>query len=115
MKRDLDLVRAILLKLEADAPVHVDGYSDEVVAHHVHLMGQAGLLLVANITSVSDTLPMAAPLSITWAGHEFIHLARDNGIWKKAQEKVLRPAVGAVFEVLLTWLKAEAKKHAGLP
>lgn len=50
MKREMDLVRQILLKIEqhehglAPRDLAIDGHTDEQVAYHVHLMGQAGLL-----------------------------------------------------------------------
>ena len=118
----MDLIRAILLWIESQSEGHnmgwqlaVRGYSDDEVYYHVHLMGQAGLLVVAEATSSDSIAPAALPVSITWAGHEFIDSVRDDTVWAKARTKVLAPAGGVAFTVLLEWLKAEAKNRLGLP
>lgn len=121
MKRDLDLIRSILLSIEANAhgfaadrPV-IDGYTEEQIGYHVYLMGQAGLITVVDATTLSDQSPSAIPLSITWAGHEFLDSVKDEALWKKAKSMVLKPAAGVAFDVLVEWVKAEAKQHLGLP
>lgn len=121
MKRDLDLVRSILLSMEASdhgfavtLPV-VDGFTVEEVGYHVHLMGQAGLISVLDNTTVVDKSPSALPLSITWAGHDFLDSVKDETLWNKAKSMVLKPAAGVAFEVLVAWVKAEAKQRLGLP
>lgn len=52
---------------------------------------------------------------MTWAGHDFLDSMRDDTIWKKAQEKVLKPIGGVAFDVLKEWLKAEMRSKLGLP
>jgi hypothetical protein len=122
MKRDMDLIRAILLWIESQPEGHnvgwnltVPGYNDDEIGYHVHLMGQAGLLLVDNVTFSDSLAPRADPVSITWAGHEFIDSVKDDTLWAKARTKVLAPAGGVAFTVLLEWLKAEGKARLGLP
>jgi len=50
MKRDMELVRKILLETEArswsqsDDPVEVKGYSAEQIAYHIKIMFDAGLI-----------------------------------------------------------------------
>lgn len=50
MKRDMDLIRAILIEVEKlpfDAGFHdisVSGYSEEEIAYHVRLAHEAGLI-----------------------------------------------------------------------
>jgi len=121
MKRDLDLVRAILIWIEGRPEGHnvnwriaIDGFTDEQISYHVHLMGQAGLLVTTSMTSLDPRSPSAVAISMTWAGHEFLSAARDDTLWAKAKTKVIGPAGSAVFTVLLDWLKAEAKTYLGL-
>lgn len=122
MKRDMDLVRSILLWIEARPEGHnigwtleIDGYTDEQIGYHVHLMGQAGLLLVDNETMLDSRAPFASPSSITWAGYEFHDAVKDNTVWAKAKAKVIVPAGGVAFTLLLEWLKQEGKARLGLP
>lgn len=121
MKRDLELIRKLLLAAEAhehgfltDA-LRVDGWSEEQVGFHVYLLGQAGFMNVVENTTIGDKSPSALPLNLTWAGYEFLEAAKDDTVWAKAKEKVLKPAGGVALDVLVAWLKNEAKSRLGLP
>lgn len=121
MKRDLDLVRSILLWMEAQPEgrninwkLSIGKYTDEEVAYHCHLMAQAGLILAHNSTFVESHSPQATPGSITWAGYEFLDLAKHDKLWAKAKRKILAPAGGIAFSLLLEWLKAEASTRLGI-
>jgi hypothetical protein len=102
MKRDLDLVRAILLAMEANRHglmyerVEVEGYSDEQIGYHCDLMIQAGL--VDGTTFIGTTSPQARATNIRWAGHEFLDLARDEARWRRAHQ-LLDAAGGAPLSV----------------
>lgn len=121
MKRDMNLVREILMWAEsrehgyAGSNPEIEGYSDEEVGYHVYLMEQAGLVNAADATSMDDDSPCALLQNLTWTGHEFIDASNDDSIWSKAKEKVLKPGVSMTFSLLLDWLKAEAKTKLGLP
>jgi hypothetical protein len=122
MKRDMDLVRSILLWIEQQDcgrnvgwTIEIEGFTDEQIGYHIHLMGQAGLLEAHETTSMSDTSPSAIPIALTWSGHDFLESAKDETLWSKAKKSVIQPAGGVAFNVLLEWLKAEAKARLGLP
>lgn len=110
MKRDMDLVRAILIACEkepdgypADVP-SVEGYSTDQVAFHIYLMGEAGLLRVFDTTTIGSTSPSAAILSITWKGYDFLDASRSSVIWD-GTKKALSKMGGAGFEVWIDVLK----------
>ena len=118
MKRNIDLARTILLAIEAGdfvvgLQVKIDGHDEREIAYHVAMLGQAGLLKVVDCTMI-DAFPQALPLQLTWAGHDFIDAARDPGIWEAARKKFLTPATGAAFDVVLEWMKQQARAHLGL-
>lgn len=121
MKRDLDLIRKILLAMEAreHAFVHdklvVDGHAEEQVGFHIYLLGEAGLAKVAENTHLESQSPSAIPLHLTWEGYEFLEAAKDETLWGKAKSVVIKPAGGVAFGVLVEWLKAEARTRLGLP
>ena len=86
MKRDMELVRAILLKMEAHpygyAPggFTIAGYDQDVIGHHAWLM-QDGRLVTAEVTtSFGDKSPIATPVTITWEGHEFLDAVRNDWV-----------------------------------
>lgn len=122
MTRNLDLVRSILLWMEAQKEGHnvnwqikIDGFTDEDIGYHAHLMEQARLIVATPDGFLSSRSPSAKPISITWDGYEFLDAAKDSALWAKAKTNVIGPAGGVAFTVLLEWLKAEAKRHLGLP
>jgi hypothetical protein len=87
MKRDLELVRKILLAMEAHhhgfAPESftVAGYDQDVIDHHVWLMEQGGLVTAVDSTVQQAPSPTALPQSITWDGHEFLDAVRNDKVW----------------------------------
>lgn len=121
MKRDLDLIRKLLLAIEAhehglfQEELVVDGYTEEQVGFHIYLIGEAGLAKVVENTHIHSQSPSAFPLNLTWAGYEFLEAAKDETLWGKAKTHVIKPTGGVAFGVLVEWLKAEAKSRLGLP
>jgi len=118
MKRDMNLIRLILLALEGDQEADARSkaqYEKPVIAYHAALLIEAGLVEGAT-TKDADGMPARYFLQkMTWAGHDFLDSMRDDTIWKKAQEKVLKPVGGVAFDVLKEWLKAEMRNKLGLP
>ena len=120
MKRDMDLIREILLACEAyehgyaPGKLQIDGYDNEQIEFHVYLMGQAGLLETADPTYSGSPSPSALPNAITWQGYEFLEASRNEQLWAKAKHAA-SCAGGMMFEVLksvLTTLAAELAKRA---
>jgi purine nucleoside phosphorylase len=117
MKRDMELIRTLLLRSEGDeAAVRIaDTYSVEERAYHVQLMVDAGFV-EAIVHRNADGAPIGAITSrLTWAGHDFLDAMRDDTIWKKAKEHVLKPGASWTFDLLKEWLKVQAKEKLGIP
>lgn len=121
MQRDLDLIRKLLLVMESREhafvreELSIEGYSQEQIGFHIYLLGEAGLAKVLDNSHINSESPSALPMHLTWAGYEFLEAAKDETLWGKAKEKVIKPAGGVAFGVLVEWLKAEAKARLGLP
>jgi len=80
MKRDMDLVRKILLQLQASngqqpdlQPLMDAGHSERQWAEHCALLVEAGLAepLIYNNSELDGT-PLIILSRLTWAGHDFI-------------------------------------------
>ena len=105
MTRDMELVRKILLMMEADPhgfapdPFVVEGYDEETTLHHAYLMAQGELIAADDLGGFGDSSPMAHPITITWKGHEFIGAAKDDDVWHRASS-LARKAGSASFVVL---------------
>lgn len=116
MKRDMDLIRNILMHAEqhshgfcAEGSPEIDGYTAEQVGYHVYLMEQAGLVAAHSTTVIGSSSPSAALINLTWYGHDFLDAARQPERW--AQAKKIINKVGSVsFDVLLSLLAEMAHK-----
>jgi Hypothetical protein (DUF2513) len=121
MQRDFDLIRHILKDVEkmapgesvGDAKYHAD-HPKAVVCEHMRLLREEGFI-EANILSDRGTIVSAHISGLTWKGHDFITAAQDDSLWHKAKTSILRPASSYTFDILLQWLKSEAKARLGLP
>jgi DNA-binding PadR family transcriptional regulator len=86
MQRNMDLVRTILLWIENSPsgwvapPFGIAGFTPEQVTYHAHIMMEDGLL-----ESVGSAHPENSVYSLTWKGHEFLDLARDQKRWNQAK------------------------------
>ncbi len=104
MKRDMDLVRKILFKLEENPhgfnnkPLEIDGYSREEIGYHAALMHEAGLIEGIKFTHLQSESPDYLPHCLTWAGHDFLDACRDEGRWTRAKE-IFRQLDGVTFDV----------------
>lgn len=119
MKRDMDLVRKILLSMEDSEHGYIDGnpifegYTEEQVSYHVYLMAQAGLIHAADISSMSSESPEALATALTWNGHEFLEASRKPEIWSQAKELIAKSG-GASFEIWKAVLTELIKSNLGL-
>lgn len=93
MKPDFDLVRAVLLAVgdgedsgRGFACPDVPGRTREEVSRHVGFLHEEGLIDAVNL-SPSDGCQWM-PKGLTERGREFLALARDDGLWKKAEKKL---------------------------
>lgn len=108
MKRDMDLVREILLEVEKNpspyAPVAIciERYSTDNIAYHVALLVEAGLL--RNYFNDGKIVPASMATCMTWAGHDFLDACRDEGMWQKAKSIIGEQMKSAPFDVLKTVL-----------
>jgi hypothetical protein len=116
MQRDLDLVRRILLHLEASGTEGRSwsgfggaggGENDPAAVHyHVQLMNDAGLI------QADELVPgQWWPERMTWAGHEFLDAARNDALWSEARRRIERRVGSAPFEVLRELLLQLARER----
>ena len=130
MKRDMDLVRKILITLEDDdwylsfsagnLP-KIEDYREKQIEYHMRIMAQAGLLHVESyaIESGSSADPITIKsYSLSWEGHEFLAAARNDTFWKRAKVemgKVLGGTERFMLPVLTQLLTAYVKAELKLP
>jgi len=112
MKRDMELIRLLLLQMESDEePPELKKYDTATLGYNAALLVDAGLV-EGSVTKDNNGMPVGAVLlHLTWAGHDFLDSARDPKIWRLAKEKVLKPGISFTFTLLAEYLKNEARKQ----
>ncbi|URD53492.1 DUF2513 domain-containing protein [Chroococcidiopsis sp. CCNUC1] len=121
MKRDMELVKKILIEIESQesgyAPTNmlIEGYAQEQIHYHSYLMIQAGLIEGIRCTNLSSTSPQAIPRSLTSAGHDFLDAARNEALWNKAMTIVQEKGGAITVAVLSQLLSSLMKNHFDLP
>ncbi|MBD1396777.1 DUF2513 domain-containing protein [Pontibacter sp. JH31] len=117
MKRDIDLIRQILLQTEElgslsrSFELSIEGYNTNETSYHVKILFQAGYLEAEHISC--REFEEWNPISLTWSGHEFLDAARDNTVWNKAKSRIgdKLPTVG--FDMLKSILNIYVKQQFG--
>jgi len=131
MKRNMSLVRSLLLQLEGHimeegkivalytdrTDMAIEGYTSNQIGYHFGLLVDAGFIENGDTKSSS---PGSNPLyfrGLTWAGHDYLDAVRDPEIWKKT--KAGTDAVGSFTVDLMKelpkgFIKTKIKEHTGI-
>jgi hypothetical protein len=122
MKRDLDLIREILLHIEGgqqydgtrefycSKPEEMDlaGCTDEEFIYHFTLLVEEGYI------DGATTIVNVVVRRLTSRGHDFLDDIRDPGVWKQVKIR-LGSLSGVALAVVAEIAKSEIKKHLALP
>lgn len=129
MKRDMDLIRELLLKLEgldnkpgsiysltAYEDLPIEGRTPDQIDYHMGLLYEAGLLDSGD--SINRMMSGGWLFSrLSWSGHEFLDSIRDPEVWRRTKEgasKVGGWTVGLLKDISAAYLKYLAKEKLGL-
>jgi hypothetical protein len=121
VERDMDFIREVLLKVEADGELdghhfksfdasYFPGHTNEQVAYHVEQLVEAGLLKGEGRT-LQSTAPIVSRL--TWQGHEFLDNIKDIGVWQQVKVRIAG-LPGLALPVIAKIAEAEIMKKLGL-
>lgn len=124
MKRDMPLVRKILLHIEdrnnvRAERVEIDGYDDELVQRHVELLLDAGFIQGLKSHTISQSLPVMRVTDLTWEGHDFLAAMRNEGVWARIKSsfdaaELAGMPLEVIREIGVGLLKEYAKSKIGL-
>ena len=130
MQRDMDLIRDILIYLEAlpvppsstytiplaDMAQAIHHEDLRKIGHHVEMLIDSGLLVVVGrgISGHSELLFHR----ISWAGHDFIDAVRNDVIWAKSKQAAAHAGgwtFDLLFDIARAILRQDIKKTTKLP
>jgi hypothetical protein len=122
MRRNLGLIRELLLKLEplsgphawrlihpTDPAVQVEGHTTDEIEYHLQMLVEHGLI----------EEPRSGPMEgvmfkkLTWEGHDYLDAVRDPKVWSKtkaAAERVGSWTFEIVKELAKQYIKSELAK-----
>ena len=120
MQRNLDLMRHLLLAAEA-APgsvnlldLDLDGAEFPLLAHQAELLVEAGLLKAQLSYTDGNATPVYVQIErLSWQGHEFLDLIRDDRAWDEVKGVALARGVPLSFEVVRTLRLAAVRTALG--
>lgn len=114
MKRDMDLVRDILLLVErADSAVGIEDIdlprrSAAEVEYHVRIMASAGLLDATICYGWDGSAVGACIDGLTWEGQDMLDAVRDARVWSRARDAIRRGVGSTTFGVVKSVCEAAA-------
>lgn len=106
MKRDMDLVRTILMKVEERTKTRMrdlvpdpkDEEEWQRYSYHIKMLVDERFLDGSAFSSMKNTDWL--DLELRWPGHEFLNTLRDPTVWEKTKE-IARRAGGGGVQVML--------------
>ena len=111
MKRDMGLIREILLQVEARpsvndwGPVEIDGQSQEEISYHVKMLDDDGLLEALDMRTLGPDGFKYDPKFLTARGHDFLDSIRSPSVWGKVKQQLAVVGGSASLEVVKTIAK----------
>jgi len=88
MKRDMELIRKIILKIEdhpsgwAPSDLTIEGFSREQIGYHCYLIVDSGLAAGTDVTALESDGPEYRVTHLTAAGHDFAESSRNQYVWE---------------------------------
>lgn len=111
MKRDWDIIRAILLELETSATARtslsmdaIEGLDAQEVAYNMQLLHEAGYIEASILNSNSGDGKINAALAkrLTNKGHDLLDSIRSETIWRKVKETFISKGVDMTFDLVIS-------------
>lgn len=108
MKRDMDLVREILLQIEKQyisttiTNLEIEGYDMATVAYHCKILHEEGLISDYRAQYANGDIYYFGVGALTWKGNDYLDKVRDNSIWEKTKDTIKKKGLPLVFDTIKT-------------
>ncbi|KXL53691.1 hypothetical protein CLNEO_09170 [Anaerotignum neopropionicum] len=110
MKRDMDLIRKILFKIEEEFPagqlllhcINIEGYDMETVADHCQLMYESGLINDYRPTrgGKGASVLFYSIGNLTNEGYDLLDKIREDTIWNNTKTTITEKGLPLVIDVI---------------
>jgi hypothetical protein len=114
MKRDMDLIRLLLIDAEGEEDIDLSEYSDEQILYHKSLLVDSELCRGAVARGGQGQVVGVHITQLNWQGHDFLDAARNETVWRKVKEKIVSAGGGMTIAIMTQMLKKELAERLGL-
>ena len=78
-----------------------DRYDESTVQNHLILVFDAGLFRAEPVrSSTSDRIIRVLPFDLTWQGHEFLEKIKNETLWRRVKETIIRKGAPLTFDIV---------------
>lgn len=122
MKRNMDLIRALLLEIEEkhdgsgrSVKITGTGNSEVEVVEHLFMLTEAEMIESRDASHMQGRGIIV--LRMTWKGHEYLDNIRDPEIWEKTKsgaEKIGGFSLDIVSALAKGFIKKKIEQHTGV-
>ena len=107
MKRDMELIRKILFKIEDEYhgesiyALSINGYDKITIAEHCKLLYEYGLIDKYKALGAKN-----APVinffvgNLTWEGYDYLEKIREDTVWNKTKEIITQKGLPMLLDVI---------------
>ncbi len=121
MKRDLTLLRDVMLAIEsmpADTPLRSNFFGERFpntdpydLAEHVHQLIDSRLLEGKVHFNQRQCTPSVNVDRVTTIGHDFIRSVEDDRVWSRVKKEVIDTGKAFTLSMLMDYMKALAAEY----
>lgn len=109
MKRNMDLIRLVLLKIETKenstalcaSDLQIDGYTKEEIAYSCKLLYESGYVSDYKTFYANNTLCNFGVGNMTWKGQDYLESVRDNTRWGKIKKIAKEKGLPLMFDTVI--------------
>lgn len=120
MKRDLELLRSILLAVESSDKNKISikslnlPYNEKTISYHIELLLDVGYLEATEFPVLRQTYSDFIIKRITSFGHDYLDNVRDDNVWNKTKSKLGDSIKSASLDVITAVSSEVIKASLGI-
>lgn len=104
----MELIRKILFVVEEkyvdtclnNSEISIDGYDMKTIAYHCAILHDAGLLTDYKGMYGHNELMFFDVGRLTWDGHEFLDKIKDDTVWNKTKNTIMKKGIPFVLDAV---------------
>ncbi|MBE2188430.1 MAG: DUF2513 domain-containing protein [Candidatus Kapabacteria bacterium] len=115
MKRDMELIRNILLAIEAHPKANAKRdeiynslnpelqgfeFQNDTIYEHIKLLKEANIIDYDLVEYLGGKYDMPNGIRITWDGHEYLASIKNDAVWSNIKARLGKESINAPVEII---------------